>query len=312
MTAAVLMLAGLPLLTVGADQLILGSGRLASRLGVSPVVVGVVVIGFGTSAPELVVSTLAAADGHASLAVGNLVGSNVIHVTLILGLSGLVFPFAVGLSVLRREAPLSVAAVAAFAGALALGLGTVTGAVLILLFGAAMWLLWRIARTGDQRLPGEVAEFLDGGTRHRLSRETTRTVLGLAGTLAGAELLVTGAAELAARAGVSPAVIGFTIVALGTSLPELTAALQAVRRGETDLVVGNLLGSNMFNSLAAGGVVGLVGRTMPPTDGSVLSLMVVTSVLAWLLLARRQCLTRPESAVLLLMYGSALPLLMLA
>jgi cation:H+ antiporter len=212
---------GLVLLTVAADQLVVGAGRLAARLRVAPVVVGVVVIGIGTSVPEFLVSGVAAAQGHVGLAVGNLAGSNLVNVTLVLGVAGLVAPVAVRSSVIRREAPLSVAAVVVFAAAIGLGLGWVTGTVLAVLAALALVVLVRLARLGQPGpLAGEVREFLHEPPPHGLTAEATRTLLGLAGTLAGAELLVHSAATLAVRWGVPPSMVGFTLVALGTSLPD--------------------------------------------------------------------------------------------
>ncbi len=266
----VLALAGLALLTFAADQLVLGAGRLATRLGIAPVVVGVVVIGLGTSTPEFVVSGLAAARGDAALALGNLTGSNIINVTLILGVVGLVAPIAVRSSVPRREAPLSVVAVALFAGFALVGLGRIAGAVLAVATVAALVFLVRLARVGTRDpMPTQVDEFLDGAPEARVAPETVRVVVGLAGTILGAQLLVSSAATAAHRVGVPPAVIGFTLVAFGTSLPELVTAVQAQRRRSTDLV----------------------------------------TLLTWLVLYRRYRVTRVEAVLLLLAYVLTLPLI---
>lgn len=305
----VLAVLGLVLLTVAADHLVVGSGRLADRLHVAPVVVGVVVIGLGTSTPEFLVSGLAAARGDTGLAVGNLVGSNIVNLTVILGIAALIAPVAVRSSVVRREAPLSVAATVLFAVALWLGLGWVAGAILGLVGVAALVLLVRVSRVvADPVLPGETTEFLDQGARRGTMVEVLRTVLGLAGTLAGAQLLVSNAAALAGRLGVPQTVIGFTLVAIGTSLPELVTAVQAQRRRESDLLVGNLLGSNLFNSLFGGAVVGLAGGSGRHVIGlPVLVIMVLVAVLAWALLLRGLRVTRPEGIVLLATYAITLP-----
>jgi cation:H+ antiporter len=306
-----LAVAGIVVLSVAADHLVLGSARLATRLHVAPVVVGIVVIGFGTSAPEMLVSGAAARAGHTGLAVGNLTGSNVLNLTLVLGLAGATAPLTVRSSVVRHEAPLAVAAVATFALLLLSGLGVVAGIVLSASLVLALVQLIGASRTtpGDP-LPGETAAFVDGVAGHGLVREGIRAVLGLAGTLAGAELLVTNAAGAAARLGVSQQVIGFTLVALGTSLPELVTSIQAQRRGESDLVAGNLLGSNLFNSLAGGAVIAFAHRGGPATGPVAVDvLMVGVGCLAWALLARGHRLTRPESVILILLYGLTLPLL---
>jgi cation:H+ antiporter len=302
--------AGIIVLSVAADHLVLGSARLAARMRVAPVVVGIVIIGFGTSAPELLVSGTAARAGHTGLAIGNLTGSNVLNLTLVLGLAGLVAPLTVRSSVVRREAPVAVGGAGMFAMLLLPGLDLVAGLILSASLVLAVIQLIRTSSAAGDPLPGEAVEFVDGVAGHGLVRESVRTVLGLAGTLIGAELLVTNAADVAARLGVSQQVIGFTLVALGTSLPELVTSIQAQRRGASDLVVGNLLGSNLFNSLAGGAVIAFFHRGGPATGPFAVNvLMVGVSCLAWALLARGRRLTRTESTVLILAYGLCLPLL---
>ncbi|MCU7731015.1 sodium:calcium antiporter [Actinoplanes sp. KI2] len=303
--------AGLLVLAVAADHLVLGASRVARRLRLSPVVVGVVVIGLGTSAPEFLVSGLAAARGDAGLAVGNLVGSNVVNVTLILGTAALMAPVVVHATVVRREAPLAVGAVTWFALAVWRGLDPVLGVLLGLAGVAALVLLVRQARReSGPEMPAEVDEFLRDGRRHPLGWEATRTVAGLAGTLAGAELLVTKAAALADRLGAPQVIVGFTLVAIGTSVPELVTAIQAQRRGESDLLVGNLLGSNLFNALFGGAVVGLAGGAGGAgVRWPILGLMVLVAMLAWAVLVRGGRVTRPEAALLLAVYVTTLPAL---
>ncbi|MFF5289418.1 calcium/sodium antiporter [Paractinoplanes globisporus] len=301
---------GLVLLTAAADQLVVGAGRLAAGWGISPVVVGVVVIGVGTSAPEFVVSGLAAAGGNSGLAVGNLVGSNIVNVTLILGVAALVGPIAVRSSVSRREAPLTVGAVIVLAVLAMLGLGRIAGIVLLALTVAAVGLLIRTARGPiADPLAGEVDDFLDRPPIRRPGREVLRAVAGLAGTLAGAQLLVVTAMTAADRLGVPASVVGLTVVALGTSLPELVTAIQAQRRGEGDLLIGNLLGSNLFNSLAGGAVVGLAGRGSPASLGyAAPAVMVVVNVVVWLLLRRQHRIGRVGAGLLLTAYVVTFPL----
>jgi cation:H+ antiporter len=182
-------LIGLVLLAVAADQLVVGAGRLAARWGVSPVVVGVVVIGLGTSAPEFVVSGLAAARGDAGLALGNLVGSNIINVTLILGVAGIVAPIAVHSSVPRLEAPLTAGAVLLLAAFALVGLGRTGGLILGVAAAGAVVLLVQLsrARTTDP-MTDEVEDFLHRAPAPHLAKELVRAVIGLAGTLAGAQL----------------------------------------------------------------------------------------------------------------------------
>jgi len=207
---------------------------------------------------------------------------------------------------------MTVVATVVFGVGVLAGLGVVAGAVLALLGAVAMVTLVRLARVGPtDPLPGQVEDFLHPSHRRAWVRETTRTLLGLAGTLAGAQLVVANAATLAHRWGVPDAVIGFTLVALGTSLPELVTAVQAQRRGESDLLVGNLLGSNLFNSLIGGAIVGLAATT-PNRLGNgypAVAAMVGVSLLAWLLLFRGYRVNRIEGLILIIAYAATLPLL---
>jgi cation:H+ antiporter len=307
---------GLVLLTWAADHLVLGSSRLARRLRISPVVVGVVVIGLGTSMPEFLVSGLAAARGETGLAMGNIVGSNILNLSLLLGVAAVIAPVPVAASVIRREVPLAVAAVALF-GLLALaGIDARSAVVLAAACAAALWLLIRWARSGraDAALTEEVRERVGGPPSPvRWWVEPIRALLGLAGVLAGAQLLVVGASSVAVALGVSPAVIGFTLVAIGTSLPELVTTVQAQRRGESDLVVGNLFGSNLFNSLAGGAVIGFAGGGGVARGGPALvTVMVAVALLAGLLLLRGRCLTWRDGVLLGLGYLATVPLLLSA
>jgi cation:H+ antiporter len=313
---ALLTVAGLVLLTWAADHLILGSSRLGRQLRVSPVVIGVVVIGLGTSTPEFLVSGLAAARGDTGLAVGNIVGSNILNLSLLLGVAALIAPVPVTASVIRREVPLAVAAVLLF-GLLALsGLDVRSAIVLAVACAAALWLLIRWARSGqaNSTVADEVREMVGARpARGRWWVEPVRVLLGLAGVLAGAQMLVVGASAAAAALGVSQAVIGFTLVAIGTSLPELVTTVQAQRRGESDLVVGNLFGSNLFNSLAGGAVIGFADSAGPARGGAALvAIMASGALLAGMLLFLGQRLTRRHGVLLGLAYLAAVPLLLSA
>ncbi len=324
--------AGLVLLTFAADHLVLGSSRLATRLRISPVVVGVVVIGLGTSAPEFLVSGVAAARGDTGIALGNITGSNILNLTLILGVAALVAKVAVTSSVIRREVPLAVAAVVLFGFLAWAGLTLATGIVLALAAAGALLLLLRWARQGrNTELAKEVISYTEDSSEADTAEpiaampakarwsppgwfEPVRAVLGLAGVLAGAQLLVVNASAIATDLGVPQLIIGFTLVALGTSLPELVTTIQAQRRGETDLVVGNLFGSNLFNSLAGGAVVAFAAPAGASGTASVTLVlaMILTGGLAWALLRRGLALSKPEGLVLLAAYALIMPLLLSA
>jgi cation:H+ antiporter len=316
-----LAMVGLVVLTFAADHLVLGSSRLAARLRISPVVVGVVVIGLGTSAPEFLVSGVAAARGDTGLAVGNIAGSNVLNLTLVLGVAALAGPVAVTSQVIRREVPLAVGAVVLFALLAWAGLNSLAGVVLAVVGVGAIVLLLRWASRGrsNQEIAQDAVEFTQDTARtdvqptaSRRWFEPIRAVLGLAGVLAGAQLLVSNASAIAEDLGVPQVIIGFTVVALGTSLPELVTTVQAQRRGESDLVVGNLFGSNLFNSLIGGAVIGLASGSADPGRATVaLSVtMILTAGLAWMLLRRGLALTRVEAVVLLAAYVITMPLLL--
>ena len=319
---SLLVVVGLVLLTVAADHLVLGSSRIAGRLRIAPVVVGVVVIGLGTSAPEFLVSGLAAARGDMGIAVGNIVGSNILNVTLILGVAALVASVGVTSTVIRREVRLSVASVVVFAIATWVGLSVWTAAILTAAAASALVLLVRWARQGrNEQVAEDALEFTESPgivdapvAPSRLPGfvDPIRAVLGLAGVLVGAQLMVVNASSIATEFGVPQIVIGFTLVALGTSLPELVTTVAAQRRGESDLVVGNLFGSNLFNSLAGGAVIGFASpaeASARPAIG-LLAVMVLTAVIAWALLRRGLRLTRVEGAMLLGCYLVSLPIVL--
>lgn len=308
--------AGLALLAVAADHLVLGASALAERFGVPVLVVGVVVIGAGTSMPELLVSVSAALRGSTDVGVGNVVGSNIANVMLVLGIAALVAPVAVSSRILRREVPLMVLAGAAFAGTLWRGLSRTEGVLLLVGLALALALLVRWARTDREstELAREVDDVVTPATGPRAVRETVRAVLGLAGTVGGAQLLVGGALGIADAAGVSGGAVGLTIVAAGTSLPELVTAAQAARRGDSELVVGNVLGSNIVNALGVGGTVAVIAPGPLPGGGLVVGtvVMVLSSLVAVAFMRRRFVVDRLEAALLVVGYVALVPVLALA
>lgn len=303
MTLAFLFVAvGVALLATAADQFVIGAARIALLRKISPLAVGVVIVGFGTSSPELLVSVIAAIGGDAPVAVGNIVGSNIANLTLLLGVGALILPLVVESKTVRREAPMAVAATVVFALAVQSGITWWEGLILL----AAMAAVILVVLRGGNRDPlgAEVTEFADGHT-HRLSTEVIRTGLGLLGTLAGAQLLLDGALDLASLAGLDDGFVGATLVAVGTSLPELVTVIQSARRNEGDLILGNLLGSNIFNALAVGGMVGLVGSGAAVGSGLAVvaaAMAVAAAVLAWLLMRTGHTVTRWEGLGLVVVY----------
>ena len=299
------VLIGLVLLTKAADVFVDGAVGWASSTNISPVVVGAVVVGFGTSAPELLVSGIAAVNGDVALGVGNVIGSNVANLSLVLGAAALIVPILVTRSVLAREAPLSLLGVLIFAYFTIDGFARWEGIVMMLLLVAALsWIIFGSSADSVQEFD------VDDSLTLRMS--VLMTSGGLVGTLAGAQLVVWGASAIADRFGLSGGFIGFTLVAIGTSLPELVTAIAAARKGETELILGNLLGSNLFNSLAVGGLIAVVGAG-PIGDGLLerygVTLMVVVAVLAWVFMVGRKQVSHVEALILLSVYAAAILLL---
>jgi cation:H+ antiporter len=306
--------AGLFLLTKAADQFVVGAARLSALLRISPIVIGAIVIGFGTSAPEMFVSGIAAGQGDIDLGVGNIIGSNIANLSLVLGTAGVLISFSISSKVLRREMPLSAAGAVLFTLLLVGGLTRVDGLILagaLVLFLA--FILQDARLSSDRELVGEVKEFV-GEDEVGARRESLRTFLGLVGTLVGAQALVWGATTIANEVGLSEGFVGLTLVAIGTSLPELVTTIQAARRREDELIVGNLLGSNIFNSLGVGAVVALVGPG-PLTDPDLLRvaapLMLGVIILAWLFLRTGHRLQRWEGFTLLAVYAAGVAILAL-
>ncbi len=305
------LILGLALLTKAADEFVVGAARLAITLRISAVVVGALVIGFGTSTPELLVSVLAAGQDSVDIAIGNVIGSNVANLTLVLGIAALITPFTVASVTLRREAPIATGAVLMFAILLQQGLGRGEGSALaVALVLAVTWIIFTAKRTDGDPLTSEVEEFVETTATHPLGREITRTLLGMAGTLLGAQMLVYGARGIAREMGLAEGFVGLSVVAVGTSLPELVTAIQAARRREQDLVIGNLLGSNMFNSLAVAGSAALVrpGIPDPTLAGAATVVMVGVAVATWVFMITGRRVQRWEGALLLAAYPLTLAL----
>lgn len=304
-----MLLGGLVLLTGGADRFVLGAARVSVIAAISPVLVGAVVIGFGTSLPELVVSVVAALDDNADLALSNLAGSNIANVLLVLGFGAVLRAMAARPATLRREVPVMLGAVALFALVTVDGkLGRVDAVALLVAGALAMAFLVRVAladRVAAAQMDREVSAYAGEGLG--LWPALGLALLGLVAVLAGAQLVVDGAVGLAEAAGVSDVVIGVTVVAVGTSLPELVTAGAAARRGESDLVIGNVLGSNLFNSLPVAGVAGLLGPASlsPSFRPNVLVMLAACAIAAGLLRSGR-VLTRLEGALLLVLFAAAM------
>jgi cation:H+ antiporter len=262
MTIAVLaVIFGLALLVWSADRFVEGSASVARHVGMPPLLIGMVVVGFGTSAPEMVVSALASAQGAPGIALGNAFGSNITNIALILGLTALISPLAVHSQVLRKELPILTCVTALVAWQLWDGALSRNEALLLLGVFAALltWTIWQGMKQSADTLAREMEQELAARTMP-MRRAVVWLIVGLILLVASSRLLVWGAVEIARGFGVSDLIIGLTVVAIGTSLPELASSLIATRKGEHDIAVGNVLGSNLFNTL---GVVGIAGTIHP-------------------------------------------------
>jgi cation:H+ antiporter len=301
---------GVLLLFAGAEGLVRGSASLALRLGMPPLVVGLTVVAFGTSMPELVVSVQAALAGQGGLALGNVVGSNIGNIGLILGISALVAPLAVQARIIRLDLPLLVLVSAALVALLLDGrLGRVEGAFLFA--GAVLYTGFTLhaARREGAAVRKEYAEGI-GATSGSALLDSGLVLGGLLLLVGGARLLVSGAVSLAEAAGLPDAVIGLTIVAIGTSLPELATSVVAAFRGEGDIAVGNVVGSNLFNVLGILGVTALVH----PVSGTIgvfdLAVMGGAAVVLLPMMWTGRRVSRGEGAVLLAGYVAYIVLLL--
>ena len=302
------ILVGFVVLIWGADRFVIGAAALARNLCVSPLLIGLTVVGLGTSAPEILVSIMAAMQGNPALAVGNAVGSNIANIGLILGVSALIAPLSVKSHVLWREYPLLAGVSLAAYFMLADGqLGRLDGLLMLAgLVGAMIW----IVHLGRQRIA--VAPLEDKFTEEIPADMSTGTalawtILGLLLLIASSRLLVWGAITIATALGVRGLVNGLTIIAIGTSLPELAASVVATLRGEDDLAVGNVIGSNLFNMLAVLSVPGLIAPAA--VDTSVLSrdmplMLVLTAALFFMGRGKRNhgIINRLEGGLLLTVF----------
>ena len=297
---------GLAGLFFGGNWLVLGASRVASSLGVSALVIGLTVVAFGTSTPELLVSVGAALRGEPEIAIGNVVGSNIANIGLILGVSGLITAIPVHVTLIRREMPIALsAAVLLFVLALDGSIGALDGLLLvggIIAFTSLLIVSARRERVDKQeeQLMAEV-EGITGPINRWL--ELGRLLVGLVVLLVGANLLVEGAVSIARDLQVPEVVIGLTLVAVGTSLPELVTAIIAARRKETEILVGNVVGSNIFNILMILGVTSLVFPV--PVSDSVqrvdIPIMIGFSLLL-LPFALNRVLSKRESVFILIGY----------
>jgi cation:H+ antiporter len=308
-------LVGFVLLYFGAEWLVKGSSSLARSLGVTPIVIGLTVVAFGTSAPELVVSLISSIKGKSMIAVGNVVGSNICNIALVLGLSALLNPIKSDPSVIRRDIPIMLG-ISLYLLVLSINntLGRIEGATLFAGIIAYTFFNYYLAKKENQKAGSSemtaaiVSELEEIGYIASRSKQILLVLIGIVGVVGGAQMVVESAVFIMTELGVSEKFIGLTIVAFGTSLPELATSVVAAMRGEMDISIGNLVGSNVFNIMSVLGAASLV-RPIPIPGGFFASglwidylVMLFTSFLPWLLMRKTYTVDRKGGAMLLTCY----------
>jgi len=300
------VLSGLALLVWSADKFVDGAASTAKYAGMPPLLIGMVVVGFGTSAPEMVVSAIAALNGNSSLALGNAYGSNIFNIGLILGVTAILSPIAVRSNIVHKELPILVA-ITLFSGWLIFD-GVISGydalALLVVFAGLMSWSIYAGLRSKRDALATEFTEDLAEQSPMSLKLSLFWVSAGLLLLILSSRLLVGGAVKFAQSLGVSDLIIGLTIVAAGTSLPELATSIISVRKNEHDIALGNILGSNLFNTLA---VVGIAAAIQPITVEAIVLhrdwLVMLGMTVALFIMAfgfkQRGYLTRVEGSLLL-------------
>ncbi len=268
MTLALLaIVAGLILLVWSADRFVEGAASCSFHLGMPPLLIGMVVVGFGTSAPEMIVSAQAALAGNPGIALGNAYGSNIANIALILGITALISPIHVLSSILRKELPLVMAVTLLTVGLLwDLDISRMDAVILLAVFAAIMgWSIYSGMR-GKGDAFGEETEKEIEEHKMPMRRSVIWMIIGLVLLIVSSKILVWGAIEVAQFFNISDMIIGLTVVAIGTSLPELAASVMAARKGEHDIALGNVLGSNLFNTLAVVGIAGAISPFYAPVE----------------------------------------------
>ncbi|KXI23245.1 calcium/sodium antiporter [Photobacterium sanguinicancri] len=302
--AIVLLCIGLTLLVWSADRLVFGAAALAKNFGVAPLIIGMTILAMGSSAPEMMVSATAALAGKTDTAVGNVLGSNIANIALIIGLTAIIKPLSISSGIIRRELPLMLG-VTLVAGALLWDshLGFHEGVLLVILFVLFLFAMFKISQKakveGDALADEQESEIPDGVSN---TAAGVWIVIGLVLLLYSSDMVVESAVTIAKYYGMSDLVIGLTIIAIGTSLPELAASIASIFKGEDDMAVGNIIGSNVFNILAVMGIPGLLNPSVlsPLAMGRDFYVMLAVSVLLMLMaLGKRRRINRIEGGILL-------------
>lgn len=310
-TDVISVLFGLVLVAVTGDQFVIAAERLAASLNLRPVVVGALIGGFGTALPQLIVAAFASAAGLTQIAVGSAVGSITVHIGLALAIAALVSPIRVDSKTVRREAPLSVVSVGLFGLLVWHGLTPGAGAILLVALVAAVVVLVLNAREAPrtEELAVEVERVVGDEAQRDRRREIVRMVSSLIGMAVAADPLVRGSQGIANHLGIADGVVGLTMVAIGTSAPLIASSVQAARRGNHDLMMGNILGANLFIALGNGAIVAFMSSTHRPGLLMPAVYVMIGLVLAgWAVSRRLHTVTRWEAVSLLAVYVLTVPL----
>ncbi len=316
--AIVHVVAGFVLLIKGADFFVDGSSNIAKLFKVPSIIIGLTVVAFGTSLPEASVSIASALKGANALAVSNVVGSNIFNTLVVLGASAVIIPVAVQKDSVKKEIPFSLICTAALLGALAFGintavpaeggeeitaftLGRIGGVVLLLIF--AFYMFWQISAALNARKQGLVEDDEDDGKKISLVKSIIFIVGGVAAIILGGNIVVDGASTIAMKFGMSETLVGLTIVAVGTSLPELVTSMVAAKKGESDLAVGNAIGSNIFNVVFILGFSALISPITVSIESLIdTAVVIAVTCIAWVFSATKLKISRIEGGAMVLCY----------
>ena len=303
------LVVGLVLLVWSADKFVDGASGIAKYYGMPPLLIGMVIIGFGTSAPELVVSAIASYQGNAGIALGNAYGSNITNIALILGVTSILMPITVNSLVLKKELPILTLVSLVTVGLIYdFDLSRVDALILLLIFSLLMaWTIWQGMKNSKDAFSKNVETELNEQKAISIKKSYLYTLLGLALLIISSRALVYGAVGIATALGVSDIVIGLTIVAVGTSLPELASSIIAAKKGEPDIALGNVIGSNLFNTLAVVGFAGVISplsleKEILYRDISVMLLLTISLFVFGYGFKRQGRINRIEGALLLASY----------
>lgn len=290
----------------GADIFVDSASQIAAKLNVPLIVIGLTIVAFGTSAPEAAISITSAVQNNAGIAVGNVLGSNIMNILLILGISALICNLPVKKTTFRYEIPFvaAITAILLLLGVLGGSIDRLDGVILAVLFAAFMVYLIKLAKSGDSSFADDVPD-IDKNVS--IPKMIIFVVIGLAMIVLGSDLTVSGATKIAEIAGLDDRIIGLTIVAFGTSLPELVTCIQAARKNKVDIAIGNIIGSNIFNILFVVGISALVSPSAIEFKSSFIfdaAAAIAAAVVLWLLTLKNKRISKLGGGIMLVLYGA--------